>query len=131
MIGVVGSDAKAQAVKDAGAEVVLVRDADDIVGGVKAATGGHGADVVFDPVGGEAFDSSTKCIAFEGRIIVVGFAGGTIQTLSAGLATLQSANAVRYDLLMAGAVIASVPVCQRNSSAVFSGVQSHQPVARP
>ncbi|GAA1983558.1 NADPH:quinone oxidoreductase family protein [Microbacterium pumilum] len=84
VIGVVGSDAKARVAKDAGAEVVLVRGADDIVGGVKAATSGHGADVVFDPVGGEAFDASTKCIAFEGRIIVVGFAGGTIQTLPAG-----------------------------------------------
>ena len=61
-----------------------MRGADDIVAGVKAATGGHGADVVFDPVGGEAFDASTKCIAFEGRIIVVGFAGGTIPTVAAG-----------------------------------------------
>ncbi len=84
VIGVVGSAAKAQAVKDAGAELVIVRGTDDIIGSVKAATAGHGADVVFDPVGGEAFDASTKCIAFEGRIVVIGFAGGTIQTLPAG-----------------------------------------------
>jgi NADPH2:quinone reductase len=84
VIGVVGSDAKAAVAREAGAEVVLVRGVDDLVAGVKAATGGHGADVVFDPVGGAAFDASTKCIAFEGRIVVVGFAGGTIQTLPAG-----------------------------------------------
>jgi NADPH2:quinone reductase len=84
VIGVVGSAAKGQVAKNAGAEFVLIRGEDDIVGGVKAATGGHGADVVFDPVGGAAFDASTKCIAFEGRIIVIGFAGGTIQSLPAG-----------------------------------------------
>ena len=84
VIGVVGSEAKAAVAREAGAEVVLVRGADDIVAGVKSATGGHGADVVFDPVGGAAFEASTKCVAFEGRILVVGFAGGTIQALPAG-----------------------------------------------
>ncbi|MFE5410985.1 NADPH:quinone oxidoreductase family protein [Microbacterium sp. NPDC056569] len=84
VIGVVGSEAKAAVARDAGAEVVLVRDVDDVVAGVKAATGGHGADVVFDPVGGAAFEASTKCIAFEGRLLVVGFAGGTIPSVPAG-----------------------------------------------
>ena len=40
--------------------------------------------MLFDPVGGAAFDASTKCIAFEGRIVVVGFAGGTIPSVPAG-----------------------------------------------
>jgi NADPH2:quinone reductase len=84
VIGVVGSDAKAEVARAAGCETVLVRGVDDIAQGVKAATGGHGADVVFDPVGGDAFDASTKCIAFEGRLIVVGFAGGTIPAVPAG-----------------------------------------------
>ncbi|MDW4574446.1 NADPH:quinone oxidoreductase family protein [Microbacterium sp. M3] len=84
VIGVVGSDAKAAVAREAGADVVLVRGVDDLVAGVKAATSGHGADVVFDPVGGAAFEASTKCIAFEGRIVVVGFAGGAIQALPAG-----------------------------------------------
>ena len=34
------------------------------------------ADVVYDPVGGDAYDRSAKCVAFEGRILVIGFAGG-------------------------------------------------------
>lgn len=84
VIGVVGSEAKAAVAREAGAEAVLIRGVDDLVAGVKAATGGHGADVVFDPVGGDAFEASTKCIAFEGRIVVVGFAGGAIQALPAG-----------------------------------------------
>ncbi|WP_395245593.1 NADPH:quinone oxidoreductase family protein [Agromyces sp. MMS24-K17] len=83
VIGVVGSDAKAAVARDAGAEVVLVRGRDDLVAAVKDATGGHGADVVFDPVGGAAYEASTKCIAFEGRIVVVGFAGGEIQAIRA------------------------------------------------
>jgi NADPH2:quinone reductase len=45
---------------------------------VMAATGGRGADVIYDPVGGNVFDLSTKCIAFGGRLLVIGFASGTI-----------------------------------------------------
>ncbi len=52
--------------------------AEDFVARVKEITGGHGADVVYDPVGGDVFDASTKCIAFEGRIVVVGFTSGRI-----------------------------------------------------
>ena len=84
VIGVVGSHEKAAVARAAGAEVVIVRGETDIAAAVKTATGGHGADAVFDPVGGDAFAASTKCIAFEGRIVVVGFAGGDIQTLPAG-----------------------------------------------
>ena len=50
--------------------------AEDFVDVVKEFTDGRGADVVYDPVGGDVFDRSTKCIAFEGRIVVVGFTGG-------------------------------------------------------
>jgi NADPH2:quinone reductase len=55
----------------------------DFAEGVKALTGGQGADVVFDPVGGDAFDRSTKCVAFGGRILVVGFAAGRHPTVAA------------------------------------------------
>ena len=47
-------------------------------GGGKDFTGGDGADVVYDPVGGDAFERSTKCIAFEGRLVVVGFTSGQV-----------------------------------------------------
>ncbi len=52
---------------------------------VKALTGGKGADVVFDPVGGDVFDESTRCIAFGGRLLVIGFASGRIAELSANM----------------------------------------------
>ncbi len=45
---------------------------------VRTLTGGRGADVVWDPVGGDAFAGSLKCMAPEGRLLVIGFAGGTI-----------------------------------------------------
>jgi NADPH:quinone reductase len=48
---------------------------------VRAITGGRGADVIFDPVGGDVFDESTRCIAFDGRILVVGFTSGRIPTI--------------------------------------------------
>ncbi|GAB3463426.1 NADPH:quinone oxidoreductase family protein [Streptomonospora sediminis] len=78
VVGVVGGPQKAATAAALGADAVVDRRADDFVAAVKDFTGGRGADVVFDPVGGESYERSTKCIAFEGRIVVVGFAGGTI-----------------------------------------------------
>lgn len=52
---------------------------------VKELTGGRGADVIYDPVGGAIFDESVRCIAWEGRLLVIGFAGGTIPTISANM----------------------------------------------
>ncbi|MFG2820436.1 NADPH:quinone oxidoreductase family protein [Kitasatospora sp. NPDC048365] len=78
VIGVVGGPEKAAVARGLGADLVIDRHGEDFVAAVRAATGGRGADVVFDPVGGDAYTGSTKCIAFEGRILVVGFAGGTI-----------------------------------------------------
>ena len=49
---------------------------------VKDLTGGKGADVIFDPVGGDVFDESTRCIAFGGRLLVIGFASGRIPEVS-------------------------------------------------
>jgi NADPH2:quinone reductase len=48
---------------------------------VKALTGGSGADVIYDPVGGDVFDESTRSIAFDGRLLVVGFTSGRIPTV--------------------------------------------------
>lgn len=80
VIGVVGGAAKAGTARELGCEVVIDRREDDLVARVKEATDGRGADVVFDPVGGDAFNRSVRCVAFEGRIVVVGFASGAIPT---------------------------------------------------
>ena len=48
---------------------------------VKETTGGRGADVIYDPVGGDVFDESVRCIAFDGRLLVIGFTSGRIPTI--------------------------------------------------
>ncbi|HZZ53740.1 MAG TPA: NADPH:quinone oxidoreductase family protein [Trebonia sp.] len=78
VIGVAGGPEKTAVARELGADVVVDRHREDFVAVVKDVTGGRGADVVYDPVGGDAFRKSTKCIAFEGRILVVGFASGDI-----------------------------------------------------
>lgn len=80
VIGVVGGAAKAEVARELGCDVVIDRRTENVIGAVKEATGGRGADVIYDPVGGDAYTQSTKCVAFEGRIIVVGFASGVIPT---------------------------------------------------
>jgi NADPH2:quinone reductase len=94
VIGVVGGPEKAQVARTLGADVVVDRHTDDFVQVVKDVTGGRGADVVYDPVGGDSYQRSTKCIAFEGRILVVGFAGGQIQS-----AALNHALVKNYSIL--------------------------------
>ncbi|MGI3222797.1 NADPH:quinone oxidoreductase family protein [Streptomyces sp. GTA36] len=78
VIGVVGGADKATVARELGCDVVVDRRAEDVVAAVKEATGGRGADVIYDPVGGDAYTQSTKVVAFEGRIVVVGFASGSI-----------------------------------------------------
>ncbi len=78
VIGVAGGPDKAAVARELGADVVVDRHSEDFVAVVKEVTGGRGADVIYDPVGGEAFRRSVKCVAFEGRILIVGFASGDI-----------------------------------------------------
>ncbi|MER5897651.1 NADPH:quinone oxidoreductase family protein [Streptomyces sp. NPDC001876] len=80
VIGVVGGPEKAEIARGLGCDLVIDRRSEDIVAAVKEATAGRGADVVYDPVGGDAYAKSVKCIAFEGRVVVVGFASGSIPT---------------------------------------------------
>ncbi|MEU2158368.1 NADPH:quinone oxidoreductase family protein [Streptomyces sp. NPDC019396] len=80
VIGVVGGADKAAVARELGCDVVIDRHSDDLVAVVKDATSGRGADVVYDPVGGDAYAKSVKCVAFEGRILIVGFTSGTVPT---------------------------------------------------
>ncbi len=61
---------------------------------VKALTDGRGADVIFDPVGGDLFDQSTRCINWKGRLLVVGFTSGRIPQYPANLALLKGSSMV-------------------------------------
>jgi NADPH2:quinone reductase len=94
VIAVVGGPEKAKVAAALGADVVVDRRTEDFVAVVKAATGGRGADVIYDPVGGEAFAKSTKCIAFEGRLLVIGFASGDIPSALASHALVKNYSIV-------------------------------------
>lgn len=61
---------------------------------MKSLTEDHGADVIFDPVGGDIFDQAVRRIAWEGRYLVIGFASGRIPTLPANIALLKNASLV-------------------------------------
>lgn len=61
---------------------------------VKDLTNGNGADVIYDPVGGDVFDESVRCIAFGGRLLVVGFAGGRIASVSTNMPLIKGFSVI-------------------------------------
>jgi len=61
---------------------------------VKALTGGLGADIIYDPVGGDVFDESVRCIAFDGRLLVVGFTSGRIPSISVNMPLIKGFSVV-------------------------------------
>ena len=84
VVATAGGPEKVAVCRKLGAHEVIDYRSEDIAGRVKEVTGGHGADVVWDPVGGDVFDASRRCVAFEGRLVVVGFASGRIPSVPAG-----------------------------------------------
>lgn len=82
VIATAGGAEKTKICKEIGADVVVDYLIEDFVEVVKRETDGKGADVIYDPVGGNIFDRSRKCIAFDGRILIIGFAGGTIPSMA-------------------------------------------------
>ncbi len=82
------SDAKLVVVAAEYAPDAVVNSAPGFRERVKAITGG-GANVIFDPVGGDVFDESTRCIAFDGRLLVIGFTSGRIATVAANIALIK------------------------------------------
>ena len=94
IIATAGSKEKLEIARQSGADVLIDYRTEDWVERVKSVTGGEGADVIYDPVGGDVFDNSTKCIAFEGRILTIGFAGGRIPTLAINRVLLKNFSVV-------------------------------------
>ena len=78
VVATAGGADKLEVARRAGADAAIDYRGGDWVEQVRAATGGRGADVIYDPVGGDVFDASLKCIAWSGRLLVIGFASGRI-----------------------------------------------------
>ena len=85
VIATAGTDEKLGIAKQHGADHAINYRSDDFRQAVLDLTGGAGANAIYDPVGGDVFMQSLRCIAPEGRIMPVGFAGGTIAQIPANL----------------------------------------------
>jgi NADPH2:quinone reductase len=95
VIAVAGGPDKVAAAVAAGAEVGLDHRTDDVVGAVRDLTAGAGADIAYDPVGAATLEISRRCLAFEGRLLVVGFAsGGPPPTLAANHLLVRNLDAI-------------------------------------
>ena len=94
IIGSAGGADKCAVAKEHGADHVFDYKTEDIRETVKDLTGSKGADVIFDPVGGDVFDASLRCIAWEGRLLVIGFASGRIPEVKAGLLLVKNISLV-------------------------------------
>ncbi len=88
-----GSDEKLAQVKSYGADHVI-NTGDGFRDKVKDLTGGRGADVIYDPVGGDIFDESVRCIAFDGRLLVIGFTSGRIAAVSTNMPLIKGFSVV-------------------------------------
>lgn len=90
VIAVAGSEEKIEMALRLGASVVVNHARESFREVVLRETGGRGADVIYDPVGGDVFSESMRCIAPEGRIIPIGFASGTIPSAPANIVLVKN-----------------------------------------
>jgi NADPH:quinone reductase and related Zn-dependent oxidoreductases len=88
------TEEKLQFAEKAGADLLVNYRDGDLKTKIKDLTNGKGADVIYDPVGGDLFDQAARCINWNGRLLVVGFASGRIPEYKANLALLKGASVV-------------------------------------
>ncbi|MDH4570399.1 NADPH:quinone oxidoreductase family protein [Pseudomonas sp. BN414] len=94
VIAAASSAEKLEVAKAAGADALINYSEESLKDRVKELTGGQGADVIYDPVGGDLFDAAVRSINWNGRLLVVGFASGRIPELPVNLALLKGASVV-------------------------------------
>ena len=94
IISAVGSDEKADYVKSLGSNEIVRYDKVDLKEAVKDLTEGKGVDIVIDPVGGNATEQALRATAFNGRLLVIGFANGEIPKISLNLTLVKGVSIV-------------------------------------
>jgi NADPH2:quinone reductase len=82
--------------REHGAAATIDTASEDVRARLKTLTDGRGADVIFDPIGGDIFQASLRSIAWEGRLLVIGFASGQIPQIPANLLLVKNASAVGF-----------------------------------
>ncbi len=96
VIATAGGPDKLTVAEAHGADHLIDSRREDIRARVKELTGGRGADVVFDPVGGDVFDASLRAVAWGGRLVVIGFAAGRVQQIPANILLIKNLSAVGF-----------------------------------
>jgi len=96
VIASAGGADKLKAAQEAGADHLIDYRSEDLRTRVLEITGGRGADVIYDPVGGSAFDASLRCVAPEGRIIPMGFASGTVPQIPANILLVKNVTVIGF-----------------------------------
>lgn len=94
VIAAASTDDKCELCKSIGADLTINYTKENLRDAIKAATGGKGPDVIYDPVGGDFAEPAFRSIAWRGRYLVVGFASGPIPSLPLNLALLKGASIV-------------------------------------
>ena len=94
VIAAASSEEKLAVAKRAGADELIDYSDGDLKEKVKSLTDGKGADVIYDPVGGDFFDQCMRCINWYGRVLIIGFVGGDIPRLPTNLVLLKSCQVV-------------------------------------
>ncbi|WP_417660990.1 NADPH:quinone oxidoreductase family protein [Pseudomonas sp.] len=94
VIAAASSAEKLEVAKSAGADELINYSESNLKEEVKRLTGGQGADVIYDPVGGDLFDLAVRSIGWNGRLLVVGFASGRIPEVPVNLMLLKGASVV-------------------------------------
>jgi NADPH2:quinone reductase len=94
VIAAASTDEKLQLAKTHGAEHGINYTEQNLKEAVMQITGGKGVDVIYDPVGGELFDQCMRCMAWNGRLLVIGFASGAIPKAAVNLPLLKGFSIV-------------------------------------
>jgi NADPH2:quinone reductase len=94
VIAAAGGPEKLAVAREHGADDLIAYRAESIRDRVRELTGGLGADVVFDPVGGDAFDQALRAVNWEARMLVIGFAAGRIQAVPANLILVKNISVI-------------------------------------
>ncbi len=96
VIAAASTPEKRAVAKDHGADHLIDSSNEVVHERVRELTSGRGADVIYDPVGGDAFASSLRCAAFESRILIVGFASGKIQRIPANILLVKNITVIGF-----------------------------------
>ncbi|MBL8849932.1 MAG: NADPH:quinone oxidoreductase family protein [Planctomycetaceae bacterium] len=117
VIAAAGSDEKLEVARSRGADAIVNYGRESLKDRIKELTGGKGADVIYDPVGGELFDQCARAVNWNGRILVVGFASGVIPKYPTNLALLKGCQLVG---VFWGEFVKRDPAtCRANCAALF------------